>query len=322
MTLGRRQFVGIGAAMGALASAPGMAAGLKPASTRIPLWIEGAPEPAPAGLRERFEDRAKPGATPDRALTGVSTPWLEHFAPKRPTGAALIAIPGGGYHHMAWDKEGLDIARLFAARGIASFALAYRLTQEGWPDGLDAPLADAQRAVRLIRSRAAEFDIDPARIAVVGFSAGGHLTANLAAQFDRVTYAPRDAADRLSARPDLAAPIYPAVMLERLAGAMPAGQPLFGVPMSAETLALHSPDRQARSDAPPHFLVHAEDDPLVGAEHSLALRSALFARKVPVETHLFARGGHGFGVRNTAGLPVADWPQRLLAYGRTTGWIT
>lgn len=322
MTLGRRQFVGISAAMGTLASRSAIAADLKSVPQRIPLWPEGLPEPVPAGLKETFEDRAKKRAAPDRALTGVSTPWLEYVAPKCATGAALIAIPGGGYHHMAWDKEGLDIARWFAARGVASFALAYRLTQEGWANGLDAPLADAQRAVRLIRNRAAELDIDPGRIAVVGFSAGGHLTANLAAQFDRATYIPRDAADRMSARPDLAAPIYPAVMLERLAAAMPAGQRLFGAPMSAQTLALHSPDQQARNDAPPHFLVHAEDDPLVGAEHSLALRGVLSAKKVPVETHLFAKGGHGFGVRNTVGLPVADWPERLLAFGRTTGWIS
>ena len=257
----------------------------------------------------------------DRALSGVSAPWLDHFRPSQGNGAAIIAIPGGGYRHMAWDKEALDIAAWFAARGIAGFALAYRLPHDGWRGGLDTPLADAQRAVRLVRSRAAEWGIDPQRIAVVGFSAGGHLTANLAAQFAHQTYAPQDEADRLSARPDLAAPIYPATLLKDLAAQMPTGEPLFGRAMDETEMARHSPHLQVPADAPPHFLVHAEDDPLVGPEHTLALRAAVKARRVPVETHLFDRGGHGFGIRNTAGLPVADWPDRLIAFGRTTGWI-
>jgi dipeptidyl aminopeptidase/acylaminoacyl peptidase len=110
-------------------------------------------------------------------------------------------------------------------------------------------------------------------------------------------------------------------MLEQLAAAMPKGQPLFGQAMDAADLARHSPHLHARADSPPHFLVHAEDDPLVPAEHSLVLRAALRAKNVVVETHLYARGGHGFGIRGAAGLPLADWPERLLAFGRTTGWI-
>lgn len=322
MTLDRRNLIRLGLAAGALAAAPQLAAAArKPRFGRYLLWPNGAPTPVPAGLAETLTERSQVAGVFDRALTGVRAPWLDHARPIRPNGAAIIAIPGGGYRHMAWDKEGLDIAAWFAARGIAGFALAYRLPHDGWAGGLDTPLADAQRAVRLVRSRAAEFGIDPARIAVVGFSAGGHLIANLAAQFDRTAYPAQDQADRLSARPDLAAAIYPAVMLDQLAAAMPAGQDLFGSAMSAADLAQHSPNRQARADGPAHFLVHAEDDPLVSAEHSLALRAALRVRGVAVETHLYARGGHGFGIRNTAGLPLADWPERLLAFGRTTGWI-
>ena len=235
---------------------------------------------------------------------------------------AVIAIPGGGYHHLAWDKEGLDIAAWFAARGVAGFALAYRLPLDGWTGGLDTPLADAQRAVRVVRGRAVEFGIDPTRIAVIGFSAGGHLAANLAAQFDRTVYPRQDDFDQVSARPDLAAPIYPLVMADRIAAAAPAERPPFGKATPPEALTRHSPHLQARADAPPHFLVHAEDDPLLSPEHSLALRAALRAKAVQVETHLFAKGGHGFGIRNTAGLPVAAWPDRLLGFGRSTGWIT
>ena len=183
------------------------------------------------------------------------------------------------------------------------------------------PLADAQRAIRLVRSRAKEWGIDPNRIAVTGFSAGGHLCANLAAQYGLNAYELQDEIDTLSARPDLAAPIYPAIMVDKLGAALPAGDSLFGKPLSAAQLALHSPHLNVRDDAPQHFLLHAEDDPLVTPDHTLALRTALLAKKIPVETHLYAKGGHGFGVRNTKGLPVENWPERLMAFGKSTGWI-
>ena len=325
VTLGRRDLLGLGLAAGAAtvagplrASSPGQPAEV----SRIDLWPNGAPEAVPAGLAVKLTERSADPAIRDRSLTGVIQPWLDHFRPSRPNGAAIIAIPGGGYRHMAWDKEALDVAAWFAARGVAGFALAYRLPNEGWERGLDTPLADAQRAVRLVRSRAREWGIDPARIAVIGFSAGGHLTANLAARHDQPVYPAQDAVDRLSARPDLAAPIYPAVLLEQLAATVPAGQSLFGAATGADDLARHSPHLHSRADAPPHYLVHAEDDPLVGPEHALALRSALRAKGVMVETHLHARGGHGFGLRHLAGTSLVDWPARLLDFGRMTGWIS
>lgn len=318
--LDRRDLIRLSVAAGAMTALPQRASADTSKPQRIMLWPK-LPEPAPAGLTQSFLERSQNSAVSDRALTGVIAPWLDYFPARQGNGAAIIAIPGGGYRHMAWDKEALDIAAWFAARGVAGFALAYRLPHDGWGDGLDTPLADAQRAVRLVRSRAAELGLDPQRIAVVGFSAGGHLTANLAAQFARNTYAAQDQVDRFSARPDLAAPIYPATMLKELAALAPADQPLFGRAMDGAELARHSPHLQIPADAPPHFLVHAEDDPLVGPDHTLVLRAALKERRVAVETHLFARGGHGFGIRNTAGLPVADWPDRLIAFGRTTGWI-
>lgn len=315
----RRDLLGLGLAAGAAAAGPTLAA--PQGSLRIPLWPKGTPEPVPAGITERLTERSTDPKVRDRALTGVSAPWLEAVRPKRPNGAAIITVPGGGYRHMAWDKEGLEIAAWFAARGIAAFALAYRLPNEGWSGGGDTPLADARRAVQVVRANAAIWGIDPARIAVVGFSAGGHLVANLAAQHSREVYPPRDEIDRLPARPDLVAPIYPAVMIDALTKALPAGQSLFGKAIDPETAARHSPHVQVRADSPPHFLVHAEDDPLVGPEHSLALRAALRAKGVAVETRLHARGGHGFGIRNTQGLSVADWPEHLLKFGRATGWI-
>jgi acetyl esterase/lipase len=318
--LERRDILALGATGALVAALPVSAR--KPASQqRIILWPNGAPEPVPSGLKEAFTERSTNRAITDRSLKGVSAPWLDMIRPVKPNGAAIVSFPGGGYRHMAWDKEGLDIAHWFAARGVTGFSLAYRLPHDGRNGGPMTPLADAQRAIRLVRSRAKEWGIDPNRIAVTGFSAGGHLCANLAAQFGLKAYEAQDDIDKLSARPDLAAPIYPAIMVDKLGAALPAGESLFGKPLSITQIALHSPHLNVRDDAPPHFLLHAEDDPLVSPDHTLALRAALLAKKIPVETHLHAKGGHGFGIRNTKGLSVAGWPERLMAFGKSTGWI-
>ena len=318
--LDRRDVLAIGAT-GALSAALPVSARKPAPSQRIALWPNGAPEPVPPGLKETFTERSINRTIMDRSLKGVTAPLLEMVTPAKANGAAVISFPGGGYRHMAWDKEGLDIAHWFAARGVTGFALSYRLPHDGWKGGPMSSLADAQRAIRLVRSRAKEWGIDSNRIAVTGFSAGGHLCANLAAQFSLKAYEAQDEIDRLSARPDLAAPIYPAIMIDKLGESVPAGESLFGKPLSAAQLVLHSPHLNVRDDAPPHFLLHAEDDPVVTPDHTLALRNALLAKKIPVETHLYAKGGHGFGIRNTKGLPVESWPERLMTFGKSTGWI-
>jgi acetyl esterase/lipase len=291
-------------------------------SAIIPLWPDGLPEAVPQGLREIVTERSTAPALRDRTIKGITAPRLEPVLPTRPNGASIIIMPGGGYRYLAWDKEGPDIANWFAQRGVTAFSLAYRLPGDGWASGPDTPLADVQRAVRIVRSRSAKWGLNPNQIGVLGFSAGGHLAANLGAQFGRVAYQPRDAVDGVSARPNLVAPIYPAILIEQLASRFPAGEGIFGKALSSAQTALHTPSLNVPIDAPPHCLVHAEDDPLVGPEHSLALRAALVARKIPVETHLYAKGGHGFGLRGTNGLSVANWPERVLAFGRTTGWIS
>lgn len=318
--LGRREILALGAATGLLGATA--ASAYKSAEReRVTLWPNGPPEPIPPNLVETFTERSTNREITDRALKGIRDPWLEVARPANPNGAAIIAIPGGGYRHMAWDKEAIDIIEAFAAKGVTGFALAYRLPHDGWRDGPLTPLADAQRAIRIIRAQSKKWGIDPSRIAVTGFSAGGHLCANLAAHFDLPVYAAQDENDSVSARPDLAAPIYPAIMVDKLSAALPEGQSLFGRPIKAEVAALHSPQLHVSDKTPPHFLLHAEDDPLVGPDHTLALRAALVGANIRVETHLYARGGHGFGIRNTTGLPVQAWPEQLLAFGKTTGWI-
>ena len=277
------------------------------------------PEPAPAALALRYRERAAPGDLPDRELTGIVDPFIDIHRPIRPNGVAVLLAPGGGYRRMAIDKEGYDLARWFAARGVTAAVLAYRLPTEGWGKGGDTPLADAQRALRTLRSKAIQLSLQPNQIAAMGFSAGGHLVANLGTQFARAAYRPRTALDALSARPDVVAPIYPAIALDRLSAAFPAGESIFGNGPAASVLA-HIPSRNVPTDPPPFFLLHAEDDPLVDPAHSLDMRAALRAKGGQVETHLFARGGHGFGLRKAVGLPLENWPELFLKFLRSLGW--
>jgi acetyl esterase/lipase len=241
------------------------------------------------------------------------------FRPDRPNGAAVLLTPGGGYRWVVVDKEGYEMARWLAARGFTAFVLFYRLPGEGWASGADTPLADAQRAMRLIRHRARAFAIDPERVAAMGFSAGGHVCADLAARFAASVYRPVDGADRLSAKPQCAALIYPVVSMDPAIAHAGSRQLLLGANPSPELEVAHSPDRNLPADAPPHFLLHAEDDDTVPVDNSLRLRLALAARKVPVEMHLFASGGHGFGLRKAVGKPIEIWPELWRNWARTAG---
>lgn len=310
----------------AVAGASGMMAQAAPAATlapaavdHIPLWPDGLPEPAPANLAPKYRDRAAPGMPADRELTGVIDPFLDVHRPARPNGMAVLLVPGGGYRRMAIDKEGYDLAQWFAARGVTAAVLAYRLPTEGWRHGGDTPLADAQRAMRLLRAHAARWSLQADRIAAMGFSAGGHLVANLGTQFNRATYAPRAALDAVSARPDLVAALYPAIGLERLSQGFPDGETIFGAGPAA-AIAPHIPSQNVPANPPPFFLLHAEDDPLVDPSHSLEMRMALLAKGGRVETHFFAQGGHGFGLRKAVGLPLENWPNLFLNFARSLGW--
>ncbi|HEX8572438.1 MAG TPA: alpha/beta hydrolase [Allosphingosinicella sp.] len=249
----------------------------------------------------------------------MSRPRMAVFRPARPNGGAVLITPGGGYNWVVIDKEGYEMARLLAARGVTAFVLFYRLPHEGWAAGPDTPLADAQRAMRLIRHRAGRYRVDPKRVCAMGFSAGGHLCADLLTRFDRKVYAPVDAADRLSARPDLAAPIYPVVSMTLPTAHAGSRRNLVGADASPERERAHSPHLNVPADAPPTFLLHAEDDASVVVENSLLLRSALLARKVPVETHLFPDGGHGFGLRLAKGKSVEGWEHLFFAWARKRG---
>jgi acetyl esterase/lipase len=234
-------------------------------------------------------------------LRGIAEPMVAIFRPARPDGRAVLIIPGGGYGFVSVHNEGIDVASTLTPHGITCFVLAYRLPGEGWIGRADVPLQDAQRAMRLIRARAATWRIDPARLGLIGFSAGGHLGLSLAVGHGDHVYAPLDAADRLPARPAYAGIAYPAV------GGFP---PFWGEAPTADVQARYTVVPRIGLETPPLFLVHALDDPVVPIRNSLDLISAARANHVPVEAHLLESGGHGFGALH---LPAHSsgrlWPE-------------
>ncbi|MEP9361007.1 alpha/beta hydrolase [Sphingomonas sp. KR3-1] len=286
------------------------------------LWPGDAP-----GLRDRnFQDhvvvRNPDPAFPDRAMDHIRTPRLDVFRAKNPNGAAMLVIPGGGYARVVVDKEGYELAPWLAARGITAFVLFYRLPGDPWQNPSNVPLADAQRAMRLIRHQTARWHVDPRRVGAMGFSAGGHLCADLATRFGRTVYDPVDAADAQDARPFVAAPIYPVVTMDPDFAHMGSRTLLIGKDPAPDLAAEHSPERQVSAQTPPCFLCHAEDDTTVPIRNTIALHAALKAAKVPAEAHLFEQGGHGFGWGpRTQGKPAHLWPELFLAWARGHGLL-
>lgn len=330
MTIDRRSLIAAGLATGIVplragaqtappVSGEGPPPGLPQPIETIDLWPEGAPGAPAKALIETVNERSTDGLVTDRAVFGISRPRMAVFRPDRPNGAAVLLTPGGGYRWVVVDKEGYEMARWLTARGFTAFVLFYRLPGEGWASGPNTPLADAQRAMRLIRSRARDYSLDPERVAAMGFSAGGHVCAALSTRFAARVYEPVDGADKLSAKPICVAPIYPVVSLEPALAHPGSRQLMLGANPTPAQVAAHSPDRNVPKDAPPHLLVHAEDDDVVPVENSLRLHAALRAAKVPAELHLFANGGHGFGLRRAIGKPVEVWPDLWRAWARTVG---
>ena len=328
MSIGRRTLLGFaasGVAAAALGQTPppvtgkALPPGLPQPTETIDLWPKGAPGMPAAALIETVNERSTDAQLTDRAVFGISRPRMAVFRPARPNGAAVMITPGGGYRWVVVDKEGYEMGRWLAARGFTVFVLFYRLPGEGWAAGPDVSLSDAQRAMRLIRHRASDFAIDPVRVAAMGFSAGGHLCCDLTVRFATPTYQAVDNADRLTARPFLSAPIYPVQSMSLPVAHPGSRELLIGKHANAELERTHSPYLNVPDNAPPVFLVHAEDDDIVPVENSLLFRAALRAKQVAVETHLFTHGGHGFGLRKAMGKPAEAWPELFLAWAKTHG---
>jgi len=280
---------------------------------RILLWPDSAPGSDGLAFRETVAERSSDPGLHDRCVTNVLRPSLEIFRPDEPNGAAAIIAPGGAFQRIVIDKEGRDIAEWLNRLGVTAFVLTYRLPSEGHDAPADVPLQDAQRAIRVVRSRTQEFGIDPNRIGVVGFSAGGHLAGSLAAFHDSEVYPPVDEADRLSARPDFAVLVYPAVQPDSIRTEALARMPELDLVISNRPLV-----DGASKTWPPTFLLHTTDDTSVSAEGSVRLFLALRSAGVPAELHVFQQGGHGFGIRLASG-PMNQWPTLCGEWLRNLG---
>jgi acetyl esterase/lipase len=274
-----------------------------PGHTTLPLWPGAAPG-APNNLPPEVNTTtAKDHVVADRPvfrLGNVSTPTITLYQPdtkKSGPGPAIVVFPGGGYRILAIDLEGTEVCDWLNSIDVTCVLLKYRVPDTGPYPKSAAALEDAQRAVGLVRQHAEEWGIDPKQIGVLGFSAGGHLAAALSTHYDKRLYNPVDAADNLSCRPDFAVVVYP------------------GYLALAEQNMAPNPEIQPTPDTPPTFLVQAEDDP-VHVENAVDYFLALKRAKVPAELHVYAQGGHGYGLRRTD-LPVTGWPQLVETWLHT-----
>lgn len=279
-----------------------------PGQTQVPIWPGAAPDARTVTEPETLTTDTKDpvAGRPWVYVSNVSQPTITVYAPKgKNTGAAVVVFPGGGYQILAIDLEGTEICDWLTSRGITAVLLKYRVPTERVGPYREAPpaLQDAQRAVGLVRFHAAEWHIDPHKIGVIGFSAGGHMVAALSTHFDKRTYPDVDAADKESCRPDFAIALYP------------------GHLWTAEKDFELNPNVPVTSQTPPTFLVQAEDDPVDSVNNSLVYFAALKKAGVPVEMHLYAQGGHAFGLRRTK-FPIAEWPRLAERWLGTIGMIS
>ena len=285
--------------------------------TQILIWPGAAPDAQPVVKPESVETDTDPkelvAGKPWVYISNVSRPTMTVYSPKgKNTGAAVVVFPGGGYEELAIDLEGTEACDWLTAKGITCVLLKYRVPapRSGpyWGAYPQSPIAleDAQRTVGLVRFHAAEWQIDPHKIGVTGFSAGGHLVAAMSVHFDRL-YTTVDAADKVSCRPDFAVAIYP--------GHLSFGDESLKTPKLNPDIASH-----ITRQTPPTFLLQNEDDHVDNVNDSLVYYIALKNAGVPVEIHLYAQGGHAFGLRRTK-LPVTRWPELVETWLGTIGMI-
>ena len=290
--------------------------------TRFPIWPGKAPGSDRVTVRE-VETLRRPDSGPDDGVFAhIVTPTLTMLRPEavgaKPNGAAMLLFPGGGYLRVAIGHEGYAIARRFAQAGYICFILLYRLPADGWAAGPQAPLQDAQRALRMVRGLAAREKFDAGRVGVMGFSAGGHLAAWLTSRAPVDSYTPVDPLDREPLDAALAAYLYPVILMQ--GGFVHAGSrtQLLGADPSAPQRRAHSLEQDVSPRTPPVFLAHALDDRAVPPENSLAMLAALRAKGVAAECHLFESGGHGFGLVPPPAAP-GHWPDLFLSFARRHG---
>lgn len=281
----------------------------------LPLYTGTIPNSLPSNVQEK--------TTADNGnvhISNVVQPSLTVYVPPAGTanGTSVVVCPGGGYSFLSMTNEGTEIAQRLNGMGVTVFILKYRLPNDATqPDKSIAPLLDAQQALRLVRAQAAKYSLNPERIGLMGFSAGGHLAATAGTQFARpVGPKPGPA----SVRPAFLVLIYPVISFSDSLAHGGSRTSLLGASPAPAQLVQYSADRQVTAQTPPTFLVHAQDDPVVKVQNSLAFYEACLHHHVPAEMHLFPKGGHGFGLHNAT--TPDDWSERLREWLAANGWLT
>lgn len=279
---------------------------LSAAPTVVDLWPDKAP--GEVGDIPPEADMTKPNENMVAGkrvirLGNISKPTITIMkpAPEKDSGAAVVIFPGGGYRILAWDLEGTEVAEWLNKNGVTGIVLKYRVPQRTGRQNYEPGLQDAQRAVGLVRANAKDWGVDPNRIGILGFSAGGHLAATLTANYETRTYPKVDAADEASCRPDFQLLIYPAYLVQKDQG---------------DAL---NPTVKPTEKHPKTFIVMAEDDP-VRVENPLVYYGELKKAKIPAEMHIYPSGGHGYGLRSTKEM-VTTWPDRAIDWMRANGFL-
>lgn len=289
------------------------------AQQELPLYgTDPIPNSKPVPDQEKADSGKRPGYY---ELSKVSRPTLTVFLPAKGkgNGTSVIICPGGGYIHLAMTHEGMEVARLLNEMGITAFVLKYRLpSDETMPDKTIGPLQDAQRAIQLVRQRAAEWGIHPERVGIMGFSAGGHLASTAATHFEKATIGNKD---NISLRPDFMVLLYPVISFSDSIGHTGSRNALIGTDAKTSASLIHeySNDLQVTAKTPPAFIVHAEDDKTVPVANSLHFYESLLHNNVPAELHIYPKGGHGFGLHNPT--TKDQWPDRLSNWMQSNGWL-
>jgi acetyl esterase/lipase len=279
----------------------------------IALWPQENVATQGAVKTETVDDRGKTKS--DRFVGNVQSSTLTVYLPdeKRATGTAVIICPGGGYGGLAIDKEGHDVARWLNTLGVAGIVLKYRMPRPDLTAGQKPwPVQDAERAIRLVRSQAPQWKINPQRVGILGFSAGGHLASTVGTHFDSGQKDAANAIERASSRPDFLILIYPVISMREPITHEGSRLNLLGKAPDEERVAYYSNELQVTAQTPPTFLVHAKDD-RVNVENSVRFHQALQRAGVPSEIHLYEKGGHGYGLGVNGG-EVATWPERCAAW--------
>lgn len=249
----------------------------------------------------------------------VTDPTITISLPSREkaTGTAVLVCPGGGYAGLAFDHEGIQIAKWLNENGIAAFILKYRLPSDLiMKDKSTGPLQDAQEAMRIIRRNSKEWNINPRKVGVIGFSAGGHLASTLSTHFAEKVY---DVADTVSARPDFSILMYPVITMDASFTHAGSRKNLIGENPSDEAIKHFSNELQITSQTPPSFLVHSMDDGTVPVKNSMVYYEGLIKNKVPSELHIFQKGGHGYGLAINRDTQMA-WPDLCLRWLKVSGF--